>query len=494
LSGSEQWDDSGQAAGYARIAGPADGHAGVIARRTDPLRQTNSSTFKGHRSFAMSAATKSRLLLLIAMNLSICASAFGKHQAALATSAPTTKPMRTVFAVVLDFNGPEGGRLADSVRLRLRNVSSFDVLDRISTQEASGPVGTETSRKQVAKLMGQLASEIAVCGSVHRSGAKVSAKVHCLDARGTAPVWWSRTFTNDSPRWRAVISKGIVEAVTGSSLWVPPQYGHESEPAKFAKPLNVNGSFEAGWKGWDRPDGVSTFIEPGPAGRAKVLRIRNDLARDPWLAWRRKLMLGQADPHKPPEIPPDTSYACVAGLEGVHYNSEWIKATPGRRYWLVCDVMPAGGTPKVFVKGFRKTPYALDGLAETSLADMDITPEQFASMTADKRKRLIQADAAKRPMRYLRECYRWYLNMPGAKGKWSHHAAPFPPRGGLPANVEWLQIQVYAYWPPGEYLFDDILLYADPRQTDPLSEAKPRTPNFGKTSDLVDHPTSRPAH
>ena len=62
-------------------------------------------------------------------------------------------------------------------------------------------------------------------------------------------------------------------------------------------------------------------------------------------------------------------------------------------------------------------------------------------------------------MRYVRECYRWYLSCAGAPGEWNHFAACFPPRGGLPADVDFLQIQIYSYWPPGEYLWDNVLLY-----------------------------------
>jgi hypothetical protein len=88
-------------------------------------------------------------------------------------------------------------------------------------------------------------------------------------------------------------------------------------------------------------------------------------------------------------------------------------------------------------------------------------------------------------MRYVRECYRWYLPCRAPQGEWSHFAAPFPPRGGLPDDVEFLQIQIYSYWPPGEYFWDNVKLHADPRQHAPEPEARPRTPNAGRTSDAI---------
>jgi hypothetical protein len=94
---------------------------------------------------------------------------------------------------------------------------------------------------------------------------------------------------------------------------------------------------------------------------------------------------------------------------------------------------------------------------------MNLSPKDFAALPEPKRKLLIEADAKKHPMRYVRECYRWYLPCVARPGKWLHFAAPFPPRGPLPDNVEYLQIQIYSYWPPGEYLWDNVLLYEAPQ-------------------------------
>jgi len=386
--------------------------------------------------------------------------------------------------VVFDFackDGKAGQQLADSVRLRLRRHKGYEVVDRLTTQDASGPQGVGAKDGEILKLLNEkFTAKAAIFGTVRVTGGVVRAQVVFLDATKTPkPVRRMKIFSDDTQRARAVISHAIVEALTGRADWKPPEYGDEPEPKKFARPLNRNGAFDGGSKGWDKPDNVSTFLKPGPKGRGKILRVRTDLARDPWLKYRRSLRLGRADPAKPPKIRQDKSYSSVAGLEGVHYRSEFIKAAPGMRYWLLADHKGPGGA-KVFVKGFRKTPYALDGLPESSLAQMGITPEQFAAMPAARRKAIIAADARKHPQRYLRECYRWYLNCAASKGKWKHFAAPFPPRGGLPKNIEWLQIQIYSYWPAGEYLWDNVHLHADPHQKAPLPEAAPRTPKGGQ--------------
>ena len=412
---------------------------------------------------------------------------------AAAGEAPSTRPAGAgpkAHVVVFDFecegNAVYGRQLADSVRLKLRRHGDYFVLDRLSTQEASGPIGLKSDRDKVLDLMKRrLGVNLAIYGTVQKLGESVRAEVYILDIRGVAePEGAVRVFSDETERARGVIATGIVEAVTGRPAWVPPQYGDEPEPKEFGKALNINGDFEKAHAGWDEPDNVSTFLVAA-GGRGTILRVRTDLARDPWLAYRKALRLGKADPSRPPKIARDTSYGSVAGLEGVHFRSAWIKATPGRRYWLVADHNGQGGA-KVFVKGFRRTPAAFDGLPESALAALGIAPEQFAELSGDERKKLIETDAKKNPMRYMRECYRWYLNCKEAKGEWMHFAAPFPPRGGLPVDVEYLQIQIYSYWPPGEYLWDNVHLYLDPTQEDLLPEEPARTPGFKRRKELTE--------
>jgi hypothetical protein len=428
------------------------------------------------------------------------------------------KPGPKVFVAVFDFTTkgeqagnattlkgrPYGVQLADSVRLKLRKQGKqWDVLDRLSTADASGPVAAETDPAVVRKLLGEtLACDVGLFGTVQNLDGDVRADIICIDLReGSETPMWRKVFSDDTERSRAVIATGIVEAVTGQAAWKPPEYGDEPEPTRkdLGEPLNVNGTFDAGRKGWDAPDNLSTFIVDGPEGRGKVLRVRTDLQREPWLAYRKALRTGQADPTNPPNVARDTGYGSVAGLEGVHYRSDWISAEPGRRYWLLADCCPSTAKsnpesmffPKVFVKGFKRTPHALDGLPESSLAELNLTPQAFAALPPDRRKELIAADAEKHPMRYVRECYRWYLACRVTHGEWEHFAAPFPPRGGLPEDVEFLQIQIYSYWPPGEYLWDNVLLFRDPARNAPLLEAPARTPNAGRTSDTIDPPTKQ---
>jgi hypothetical protein len=417
------------------------------------------------------------------------ASAAQPATAPVAASAP--RPLAHVL--IVDFaceDGELGKTVAQNVRMRLARHEEYFVLDRISTQDLTSPLGAEADANQAITLLTRAGCDVAFWGTVRKNGGTVTADVRCANANDpTAAGAWRKQFTDTTERAPGLIATKIVEALTGHPEWVPPQVGDEPEPALKAlgKPLNVNGDFEQGAKGWQGPDNVASFLEAGPhtglaaAGRGTVLRIRTDLARDPWLEYYRNLRLGLADANHPPAIATDTSYNSVAGLEGVHFNSDWLPATPGARYWLTADVKKPGGTPKIFVKGFIDWSAQADGLPELSMVERKLTPQAFAALTPEERKKLIAEDAAAHGDRYRRESYRWFLNCIEGGKDWTHHAAPFPPRGGLPKNVQWLQIQVYAYWPPGTYYFDNVHLYKDPTQKAPLPEEPARTDNFDKS-------------
>lgn len=390
---------------------------------------------------------------------------------------------KKIYVAIFDFASTparRGQQLADSLRIMLRRHKEYEVIDRLTTREAAEKMPVTTDRKKVVALMtDELAVHVAIYGTIEARGGGMTARVRCIDlSDAKSPGGWTREFSDDTERARGILSTKIVETLRKEAQWVPPEYGDEDEPKKFGQPVNLNGRFEDGHKGWEHPDNVATFLEPGPAGRGKVLRIRTDLKRAPWMAYRRKLRFGQADPTRPPAIGPDSSYASVAGMEGVFYRGDWLDATTGQRYWLVADMK--GKTagiffPKIFVKGYLDYTAHATALPETSLVERKMTPGQFADLPEAKQKALVADDVKRHPDRYRRECFRWYLACRNEENVWKHYAAPFPPRGGLPKNVRWMKIEVYAYWPPGNFTFDDVLMYKDPRQKAPLDEAKPRS-------------------
>ncbi|MDP6633589.1 MAG: hypothetical protein QGG42_01665 [Phycisphaerae bacterium] len=407
----------------------------------------------------------------------------------LSASPPgkSDKKVKNTYIVVFDFacaDGDHGTKLSDSIRLRLARHKEFSVVDSLTTRDHAKPTGARADRSKLISLMkDKLLVTVGIYGTVSVRGKQVTADIACINFTDpTKSADWTETLSDSTQRARGLIARAVVEKLTGRPEWTPPQYGDEDEPKKFAKPLNVNGSFDKGHAGWDAPDLAATFLVDGPKGRGKVLTVLTTVNRDQWIAYRRKLRMGLTKPTKDHGV--TYKGGPVAALEGVHYRSDWIDARPGQRYWLTADKKGPGA--KVFIKGFLDWSGQASGLPESSLARLGLTPEKFADLPAEKQQAMIKADAKAHPERYRRECYRWYLNC-GGSGDWKHHAAPFPPRGGLPKHVKWFQIQIYSYWPPGEYLWDNVHLYKDPRQTAPLPAVDARTKNYKTIT------TTRPA-
>ncbi len=182
--------------------------------------------------------------------------------------------------VVFDFTCKEkagyGGQLADSVRLRLRQHDDCEVIDRFTTAEMTPEAGIslKTADEQIiALLKDKFAAHVAVFGDVQKIGPSVRAEIRCVDISGDKPAAWTKAFSDDTERARGVVAMQIVEAVRGKAEWKPPEYGDETEPEKFGKPLNVNGDFESGKAGWRMgPDNVTTFLVADPrADRRDVL-------------------------------------------------------------------------------------------------------------------------------------------------------------------------------------------------------------------------------
>jgi len=410
-------------------------------------------------------------------------------QSKVAATAPASQSVAAIVVIDFDSGGAiePGQDMAEKIRIGLRQSGGqFEVIDHNTTQEGSAAISATAKRADVEKLLNEtFAARVAVYGSLKTEGDKVTVEVHVVDLRPAAALdQWTHTYTGDAQRGRVEIASAIVEKITGQAKWVPPQRGDVPEPKKFGVPMNVNGDFEAGTKGWTPIDNVSTFIEEGPKGRGKVLRMNNALDRDGWLEYRRALMFGKANPNNPPAIKKDDSMGGLAGLEGCDIVGDYFVPKAGWRYWLVADGKGPSAA-KIFIKGWKKTDFAHDGLSESALAELGLTPEKFAAMKEADRKKLVEADAKKHPTRYLREAYRWQLSCGGA-GDWTHWAETFPPRGGLMKNLDYLHVKILTYWPPGESYWDKVNVYADPTQTKPLAEEKPRTPNAGKTSDKVD--------
>jgi hypothetical protein len=155
----------------------------------------------------------------------------------------------------------------------------------------------------------------------------------------------------------------------------------------------------------------------------------------------------------------------------VHYRSEYIPVQPGAIYRFSVDCrnggrlkgekspavqnegLPAGGTgsPRVFIKGFFDRTRVTGHGERTDKANIYRAP-------------MILDPCGPQWRRYAR-----LLHPARSTGKMDNKIQP----------VEYLQVQLFAYWPVGNYYFDNVRLEIvgqeeAPRPEEPPAEPEPR--------------------
>ena len=211
---------------------------------------------------------------------------------------------------------------------------------------------------------------------------------------------------------------------------------HAGESPRAARPnLLENGDFEKGKgpgpDGWERPDELTTTWVDAPGRKGRCIRIDTDVLASQYRERRdaiEKALAEGKDPPPPPKRLPTRApkYDTVAGLDGVSFASREIPIRAGGFYQLSADAMVEGAaSPRVWVKA----------LAEVK-------------STSGVRERVVWKKA---------------LVCEGAGREWKTFSMTFPSRGGFPEGVRKLRVELYAYWPPAVYHFDDVRLAEIPR-------------------------------
>jgi hypothetical protein len=132
-----------------------------------------------------------------------------------------------------------------------------------------------------------------------------------------------------------------------------------------------------------------------------------------------------ADPDAPswektPTRPP--KYDTAAGLEGVSLWTEPIPAERGRIYRMSVSIkgrMDGMFFPKMFVRGYGMAPNAKGEKVQRKLYDTYLACRV------------------------------------GKTGKWHRFTQTFAPTDRTPRVTE-IRVMLYAYWPPGDYYWDDV--------------------------------------
>jgi hypothetical protein len=191
-----------------------------------------------------------------------------------------------------------------------------------------------------------------------------------------------------------------------------------------------NGDFERGRGvgpvGWQRPDELTTFWVKSPGRKGRCIKINTDVLasqfrkREDDIA--RALEAGREPPPPPKRRPTkEPKYDTVAGLDGVHFRSEEIPVNQGSHYKLEVDVkVDRKAKPKIWIKAYARV---------TS-----------RSSTRD------------------RVVWKKSLNCNDAAAEWKTYAMVFPASTRFPPGVEKLRIELYHYWPPATYHFDNVRL------------------------------------
>ena len=247
--------------------------------------------------------------------------------------------------------------------------------------------------------------------------------------------------------------------------------------------LVSNPSFEQGryWpRNWEPVDRLGTLWVKGGSQGKRCVKLDTNIQDAQWVAWNSKVIIAvrelsektpggaQSLPTNPLPDPPERQptappyYSTVAGLHGIHYRSDYIRLKPRAIYRFSvdsrCDDVVTGGSVarKVFVKGFFDQ-----------------------RMKSETGKEVV----------LKRNAYRARIDLGQPGDKWKRYAFVFHParskslRKGKPIQPEWLQVQLYAYWPPGSAYFDNVRL-----EIVGYEELQPPAPKQGKTTQARPEP------
>jgi len=213
---------------------------------------------------------------------------------------------------------------------------------------------------------------------------------------------------------------------------------------KVANDSLVNGNFEEAVldaipypKGWAHPDGycISWISDSMAPEHGKVIVLDTDHAEPE--ARRRQAQVREALAKSTPlPAPPDAArgafYGAIAGTYGVSFYSEKFKCKPKQAYKVSFDYRGASGGAKVWVRGWG-----------------------------------IFAGEERRRYETIVNCY--------VKGTgWAHFEQAFHPtrrlgpkdkhtdsvedkdKNATYTDIAFLRVMLYAYWPPGQYWFDNL--------------------------------------
>ncbi len=350
------------------------------------------------------------------------------------------KPHLVVLNFRSDFDsGDMGARVGYSLRAKLRRSGRFVVPDELDIEDSDPDAAARPATADVIlarKAAHHFAVTLVVWGEVAKSGDAYVIDTLALDLAGDGTVF-SLEKTAPSPRQLALACRELADELakrfTGKGyLEVYPSKSTEGWRRVGAN-LVKNGDFEKGRTtpdGWEPVDGLCSFWAKDPDPKYdRYIRMDSDVYLAQWRQWRSRFEAGAPASSAPVKTPTSgPKYNTVAGTYGVHLYSDAIKVKPGATYSIELDAkgLRQGWLffPKVFIKGYGS---------------------RGASM----------------------ELYRCYKAVKCEQpAKWQHFSRVFSPTARTP-GVKTMKVMILAYWPPGEYAFDNIEIYEVKRESQP---------------------------
>jgi len=241
-----------------------------------------------------------------------------------------------------------------------------------------------------------------------------------------------------------------------------------------------NPGFEKGKEGpefWALPDKLTSFWETGGV-KGKCIRMDTDVYRSEWAA----------NHEKPGSVTKKTitsglKYDTVGGTTGVALYSYPIPVDLDAWYVVEYDSKGPGGEVFIYLKGYTKVRNAEE--AAMRGAQIFFRPEPNGAWFSEMVKGTVGED--KRPPQpgdYLQMFRRRFITKlgPEAATQWQHHKGVVL----LPMNrrIEVVLLELYAYWPPGDYFFDNVsmrkITEAEAYKIDPKAAKRKATREAGE--------------
>ena len=206
----------------------------------------------------------------------------------------------------------------------------------------------------------------------------------------------------------------------------------------------VNGNFEEAVpgvvpypKGWAHPDGycISWITDSMAPEHGKVIMLDTDhnepVARKRQAQLREALAKGSPLP-APPEAARGAGYGAIAGTYGVSFYSEKFTCKPKQAYKVSFDYRGASGGAKVWVRGW--------GI--------------FAGEERRRYETIVNCYVKATGWRHFEQAFHPTRRL-GPKDT-QYQSPEEREKHATYTDIAVMRVMLYAYWPPGQYWFDNI--------------------------------------